>query len=135
MGVYTYRCSDCGGEVEVGFGDRYNGRLIWSANHHCQQCGMRMEEDGWGKLPGYLYAIEIEQCGTWAAKLSNPKDRVFVLKAMREVLDLSMSEVRSIINDKLEIFSIGTQAEANFVKAVLDKSYGVKAEVMRADLS
>jgi hypothetical protein len=46
-----------------------------------------------------------------------------------------MSEVRSIINDKLEIFSIGTQAEANFVKAVLDKSYGVKAEVMRADLS
>jgi DNA-directed RNA polymerase subunit RPC12/RpoP len=135
VGVYTYQCADCGGEVEVGFGDRYHGRLIWSASHHCQQCGMRMEEDGWGKLPDYLYAIEIEQCGTWAVKLSSPKDRVFLLKAMREILDLSMSEVRAIIKDNLEIFSIGTQAEANFVKAVLDRSYGVKAEVIRADLS
>jgi DNA-directed RNA polymerase subunit RPC12/RpoP len=135
MGIYTYQCSDCGGEVEVGFGDRYYGRLIWSASHHCQQCGMRMEEDGWGKLPGYLYAIEIEQCGIWAVKLLNPKDRVFVLKAMREVLELSMSEVRSIVNDKLETFSIGTQAEADFVNTVLDESYGVKIEVIRADLS
>jgi hypothetical protein len=54
---------------------------------------------------------------------------------MREVLDLSMSEVRSIINDKLETFSIGTQAEADFVKAVLDRSYGVKAEVIRVGAS
>jgi DNA-directed RNA polymerase subunit RPC12/RpoP len=135
MGVYTYQCSDCGGKVEVGFGNRYYGRLIWSASHHCQQCGMRMEEDGWGKLPGYLYAIEIEQCGTWAVKLSNPKARIFVLKVMREVLNLSMSEIRAIIKDKLETFSIGSQAEADFVKTMLDKSYGVKADVMLADLS
>ncbi len=94
-----------------------------------------MEEDGWGKLPDYLYAIEIEQCGNWAVKLSSPKDRVFVLKAMREVLGLSMSEVRAIIKDNLEIFSIGIQAEADRVKAVLDRSYGVKAEVIRANLS
>jgi hypothetical protein len=65
MGVYTYRCSDRGDKVEVGFGDylrysraeRYYGRLIWSASHHCQQCGLRMEEDSWSKLPDYLYAI------------------------------------------------------------------------------
>lgn len=67
MGVYIYRCSDCRGDVEFGFGDylrysraeRYYGQLIWSASHHCQQCGMRMEEGGWGKLPDYLYEIEL----------------------------------------------------------------------------
>jgi hypothetical protein len=49
---------------------------------------------------------------------------------MREVLDLSMNEVRTIINNNLEIFSIGTKAEPDFVKTVLDKSYGVKAEAI-----
>ncbi len=94
-----------------------------------------MEEDGWGKLPDYLCAIEIEQCGIWAVKLSNPKDRVFVLKAMREVISLSMSEVRSIIKSNLETFSIGTQTEADFVRAVLDRSYGVKAEAIKVSES
>jgi DNA-directed RNA polymerase subunit RPC12/RpoP len=129
MGVYTYQCSDCGGEVTVGFGDIYNGRLIWSASHHCQQCGMRMEEDGWGKLPDYLYAIEIEQGGTWAVKPSSLKDRVFVFRAMREVLDLSMSEAQAIIKGNSDFFPIGTQAEADFARDLL-KSYGIVAQVV-----
>lgn len=131
MGVYNYQCSDCGGEVEVGFGDRYNGRLIWSASHHCQQCGMWMEEDGWGKLPDYLYAIEIAQDGTWAVQLQNSKDRVLLFRAMREVLDISMSKVRAMIKDNLKIVAIGTRTEAEFVREVL-KSYGVNANIVRA---
>jgi hypothetical protein len=84
------------------------------------------EED---KLPEYLYAIEIAKGSTWAVKPSSFKDRVFVLRAMREVLDLSMSKAQTIIRGNSEFFPIGTQAEADFVLDLL-KSYGIVDEVV-----
>jgi hypothetical protein len=127
----------------VGFGDRYSGKLrhgealylggiTWSESFRCAGCGCEIEGDGSGRLPANLHAIHIWQEGLWGVQIANAKDRVLVFKAMRVVLDLSLAEVRDLIQDSVDLLTIGTRAEAHFIKDIL-KDDAVDAEVVRID--
>lgn len=128
MSLFTSRC-ECGSDVDIWFGDRYYGRIMTTLSSRCENCGACIEGDD-GRLTGNLRAMHLQQEGTWAVQLTNLKDRIWVLKIMRELLGLSISDSKNIIKSNSNIFTIGTKAEAFYVQDML-KSYGVTAEIVR----
>lgn len=136
MSVYTCKCPDCGEDAQVWFGDlhfggRGSGAIRSSISFYCSNCGRATEGDG-RRLTGNLRVMHLEQEGTWAIQISNSKDRISVIKVIREIFELSMRETAALIKSDASIFTIGTKAESYYAQDLL-KSYGVTVEIVRVE--
>jgi ribosomal protein L7/L12 len=76
--------------------------------------------------------MHLEQEGTCGVVLSSSKDRIYILKVMRAIFDLPMSEARSLLKSGSNIFTIGTKAEAYYAQDML-RAYSVTTEIVRVD--
>jgi hypothetical protein len=126
MSFYTYQCP-CGSEVKVWFGDRYHGQITTSLSSRCENCGAAWEGDD-RRITGNLRVMHLEQEGTWGIQLSNLKDRIWVLKIMREEFNLPMNEAQSFVKTNNDVLTVGTKAEACYVQDRL-RPYNVKVSI------
>jgi hypothetical protein len=134
MSTYACQCPDCGEKIEVGFGDRYfgghdSGSIRSSESFRCENCGCAVEGDDY-RLTGKLRIMHLQQEGVWGVQISNLKDRILVLKTMRDLFNLTMSETRSLLANNNNIFTVGTKAEAYYAQDKL-KHYNVVCEIIR----
>lgn len=70
MPVINETCPECGGSLEIGFGNRcLGGQLVWSASHHCNDCEHAVEEDSWDSIPEDYRQLELQHDGVRAIQL------------------------------------------------------------------
>ncbi|WP_373542577.1 hypothetical protein [Chamaesiphon sp.] len=98
-----------------------------SLSSRCENCGAAWEGDD-GRITGNLRVMHLEQEGTWGVQLSNLKDRVWVLKIMREEFNFSMNDARTFVKTNNDVLKVGTKAESYYVQDKL-KFYQVNVSI------
>jgi hypothetical protein len=86
------RCDQCGQPVEQSFGE---GGLGWHASLYCPSCGNRQAADGHLPMPAEFRQIILQDQGEWVLEATMVPS-VEMLKVLREVLHLSLSEVQQL---------------------------------------
>ncbi|WP_152428710.1 hypothetical protein [Vibrio azureus] len=107
-------CPDCSKQacVKLGQVDRRNN-LAWFRSWNCENCGLRIEEDG-DETPNKIREILINEEGAWALILSEVSKKASAFKILRDVIGLSLQDVARLRKDKSGCVFIGTKEEVNF---------------------
>ena len=84
----TVPCGDCGKPAKLFFGEGGRG---WYESFHCPACDSTYEADGGTPMPEEYRQAVIAQEGEWALE-ATAVPSVALLKALREVLPLSLAE-------------------------------------------
>ncbi|WP_327350671.1 hypothetical protein [Streptomyces sp. NBC_01304] len=113
----TAQCESCGGELvrDVGqFIDR--GRLWWGVEGHCQACPNAWCDMDTGPAPEGIRQALLTEHGPARLHLAD-KDAglVPVLRALREMQNLSLGEARLVAADLVEFGLVGTSVEMTFL--------------------
>jgi hypothetical protein len=125
-------CPDCGNSMYVRVHQAIsNQQVVWSASYRCTDCGIQIEEDGWGSLPDQFRAKLLETGGTWNLIIEETSDRrIVAIKLLRNWMGWSLAEA-AIAQKKIpgNVLS-GTKVEMERLKMLLS-SEGVKAAIAR----
>ncbi|MET8437018.1 hypothetical protein ABZV61_30490 [Streptomyces sp900116325] len=109
----TSQCASCGGELarDVGqFIDR--GRLWWGVEGQCQACPNAWCEMDTGPAPEEIRQALLTEHGAARLRLANKEaSLVPVLRALREMHHLSLSEARLVAADLKAAGLVGTSVE------------------------
>ncbi|MEV8311913.1 hypothetical protein AB0P36_32470 [Streptomyces flavidovirens] len=113
----TSQCESCGGELirDVGqFIDR--GQLWWGVEAQCQDCPNAWCETDTGPAPEGVRQALLTKHGAARLCLAN-KDAslVPVLRALREMQDLSLGEARRMAADLKEVGLVGTFVDVAYL--------------------
>ncbi|WP_330291133.1 hypothetical protein [Streptomyces sp. NBC_00576] len=113
----TSQCESCGGELvrDVGqFIDR--GRLRWSVEGQCQTCPNAWCEMDTGPAPEEIRQALLAEHGHARLRLAD-KNASFVpvLRALREMQNLSLGEARKVVADLREVGVVGTSVEMAYL--------------------
>lgn len=121
-------CPDCGQMATFTFSEaiRHN-QLAWFASHHCDYCNYRVEIDDCGHLPDELKRVVLQEEGQWQLVLySFGKNKIATLKALQEILGLSVPGLAELLTQLPGTVAIGTRTEINYLKqrlkTVLDET-------------
>ena len=107
-------CPSCGSQGTLTRGEKLGG--FWES-FHCSQCGHRTEEDGAPLYEALRQAI-IAQEGEWALELTAPPT-ASLLKALRTVRGLSLSELQALRAQLSGTLRRGTQTEVEWEAKLL----------------
>lgn len=88
------------------------------ASFHCRACGSTYEEDGQG-LPDALRDAITARDGEWVLEVRTPPS-VSLLKALREIGNLSLSELQALRAQLPGILLQGTECEVRWERALLE---------------
>ncbi|MEV5204687.1 hypothetical protein [Streptomyces sp. NPDC053720] len=113
----TSQCASCGGELvrDVGqFIDR--GRLQWGVEGQCQACPNAWCEMDTGPAPEEIRQALLTKHGAARLCLANKEaSLVPVLRALREMHHLSLSEARLVAADLRAVGLVGTFVEIAYL--------------------
>ena len=99
MPKVLYKCSSCSNSVlaEVSQAIRPMG-IGWSLSYSCKECGSSMEFDDYGQPPSEILDLIIREEGLWFLTF-DIKDRIKVIKVLRSIYSLSISDAKKKIKD------------------------------------
>jgi hypothetical protein len=119
-------CTDCGAEAEHAYADRVSGTdLVWFYSIRCEACEMVRESDDRGPLPAELRDVELRENGTWCVRVDGPLSAQAAL-ILKELLELSVSQVQELRQNRDGVVFSGTRAEAErLVNALRSEIPGV----------
>lgn len=119
MPTIEYLCPNCGARITANFAERiFPGKLTWYRSMSCVTCKAYAEEmDGLGPLPDDLREIVLAEEGEWTLSIVDlRKDRVLALKALKQVLGLSASEIIQLKSHLPAKVAVGTKTEMRFLQ-------------------
>lgn len=136
MVIVEGSCSRCGSPVQVAVGERVvRDNMVWYRSYQCQVCGNRIEEDGRGTPPEEIRNAVLKQEGEWSLVVEGSGGPA-VLKALRHVLQLSVTDTAELRKRLPGEIVRGTRAEVERLVLLLDRegvqSQGVRVEDKRA---
>ncbi|WP_250301174.1 hypothetical protein OG204_15740 [Streptomyces sp. NBC_01387] len=120
----TARCEDCGGVLIRDTGQYIDhGQLWWSTEGACESCPNRWcEQDTGGATPEEIRNALLAEHGPARLRIAdNELHRLPVLRALREVLHLSLHQARATACTLRETGLVGTLVEMEFVAAGLHR--------------
>ncbi|GAA0921189.1 hypothetical protein [Virgisporangium aurantiacum] len=108
------RCGTCGGNLRSAISQSaFKGRLVWSIDRWCDNCGHAEVVDGWDDMPDELRSMLIEQCGLVRVRVdraeANPL-RVRLMAVFR-VNGVGLVEARDAVARLVGEGVTGTDAE------------------------
>lgn len=118
----TARCGACGGVQTRDTGQYIDGgRLWWGTETRCDTCaGGHCERDTGGPTPAGVRDALLAKHGPARLRLADGgADPVPAVRALREVLHLSLPEARAAAGTLRETGMVGTLVEMEFIAAAL----------------
>ncbi|MEU9090054.1 hypothetical protein [Streptomyces sp. NPDC048428] len=112
------QCEDCGGVLSLDLGQHMlNGQLWWGTVGECTACpNAWCWEDTGGTTPARIRDALLAEHGPAQLHLADDgSSRVPVMRALREVLQLSLSQARSMADTLQRTGLVGTLVEMEFI--------------------
>lgn len=126
-------CSSCGREVSMSISQTFwKGRVDTHASYFCGECGNLTEIDWINEKPDdkVIEAI-IQQDGVWSLEIrSKDKDRVMIMKTLKDELNLGMDKIKDILRNFDNLMLNGTRAEMERMAYAFSKA-GVTTNIER----
>lgn len=110
-------CDRRGNPAVLGFGE---GHFGWWESFHCPSCGRTYEADGHPPTPDEYRQIILREQGEWLLDATAPAT-IELLKALRVVLSLSLTETQHVRNRLPGQISQGTRYEMNRILEAVNK--------------
>lgn len=122
-----FPCPRCGALAALVIGQTcHRGTLHWHESTRCDQCGLVSETDGNGLPPSMIREALIRRNGEWVVKLDTDASIVGAARVLQTALALDMKSALSLVRTPSREVFRGTNVEAVWLKAVLEKA-GVSA--------
>ena len=120
MAQITTKCPDCHNYVKTEINQTaIDSQLRWYESYRCPFCNNAAEADGAGFPPDNIRQMILADQGTFSLSLNNfDVDRIKAMKIIREIFNLSLSEVSALFKYSADI-AIGTKEEMKWVQTIL----------------
>lgn len=124
MDLTNFRCEKCGNAINIHAGQKLvDGRLFWSLSYNCNKCGNNMEVDGVDSTPEDVRNMILVAEGRWVLTIEDATNMAAeILKILKQVLNLSMSDVAKLKKSIPGDIANGTKTEMLRLKLLLQKS-------------
>ena len=127
-------CPDCGRNANLTVGQTMlEAGVAWHRAWSCPHCGLQIEEDGW-ETPEPIRQALFDAEGRWTLQLEGDSPAAESLKVIRDVLDLSMDDIKRIRDDPSRPLYTGTRTEVAWLHGRLTAA-GLQAISQKGDIT
>ncbi|MCX5400074.1 hypothetical protein [Streptomyces sp. NBC_00102] len=128
--AYRAECQECGAETACsGVQALVGGALTWDTEIGCPACGLRLAVCG-DDLPAELRDRLLAEHGAVRLRVDPAARSAVVMRVLRTALGLTLSDVRSVLDEVVTGRYVGTMPEMERLARML-RGAGVDAEAAR----